>query len=608
MMGGMIQRLPEPRRRAATLALAFALAMATLAGTARAQEFHALLPADTVLALGLHRLDDAAGLWPAFVEPWTRLGVGDALAAALGGLDPAGLTGGVPLDPADLDGALDLPPELAGLDPWSLLGTEAWLGVSVSPFNPLPAVTLLARVDGETGARFEALFARETEAGALQLSEGAIGFVVVEDAVDGLPLAAARSGDLLALSSNPDVLRGVLRQHQGSREPSFGDAPGATATLGELLARGGEGPTLLGFLDLGPLARALAPLAAGFGFDASVARMVALFETLGPAAGVTRLADTGATTSTLRLLRPEGGDGALVALLADGRPAPRGLLAWVPEGTLSVQVTSLELQAWWRYLGDLVGGLRELGVPDLNRTIGDVLGVDLGRDLFGWTSSGLIVVQTGAGDVAPLGAPASDLLGESVFGLPTSDASAAEAGLGRLLNEFAKRLTLFADPFATPGANAVVTVRESAAAGVTVRAYDVLPGLTLATAVSDGIAWVATSEAGLTRVLEAGRGGAPLPAVFAELVSEVPADATSFTLSDPAAGLGATSAQLQQQVQLLAGFAGGGIDFDAVDRATEALDAYLDAIAPRFGGTASWSTPLADGRLGGHERLFLDLR
>jgi hypothetical protein len=150
----------------------------------------------------------------------------------------------------------------------------------VSPFNPLPAVTLLASVEPATAARFEALFERERAAGALDLREGAVRFVQVE--LDGFPLAAALDGDLLALSSNPDVLRGVLRQRQGATEPNFGDAPASSATLGAL----GPGE-LVGFLDLGPLGRALAPFGDGMGFDASIARILALLETLGPVAGVT---------------------------------------------------------------------------------------------------------------------------------------------------------------------------------------------------------------------------------------------------------------------------------------------------------------------------------
>ena len=294
--------------------------------------------------------------------------------------------------------------------------------------------------------------------------------------------------------------------------------------------------------------------------------------------------------------------------LATPGAAPRELLGWVPEGALSVQVSALDLQAWWRYLGALVADLSELGVPDLDRTVGDLLGVDVARDLVGGTAPGLIVVQTGLGETAALGAPANDLLGETVFGLPTTDDAAAEAGLRRLLEELAQLVALFADPFAEPGANAVVVVREVTLAGVGARAYDVLPGLTLITAVADGMAWIATHEEGLERVLLAGRGGAPLPAPLADLADLVPAGATAFGLADDRASLAATGAALEQQVQLLAGFASGGIDFDAVERATDALEAYLEAIAPRFGGTASWSSHGGAGQLGGDERAFIDLR
>jgi len=608
MMGRMTPPVAPIRPRAGrparglAIALAGILLLAALAPAARAQELEFLLPADTVVALGLVDLDGARGLLAPFVDPWVELGVGEALADALGGVDPAGLLG-VPLDAEELDGAVDLPSELVGLEIWDLIGREAWLGVSASPFNPLPAVTLLARIDGETGARFDALFARELADGALALEEGALGFIVVEPGGGEFPLAAARDGDLLALSSNPDVLRGVLRQRQGSTEPAFGGAPRAAATLGAL----GEGQ-LHSFFDLGPLARSLAPLAAGLGFDASVERLLVLFETLGPIAGITRLSEAGTVTTTLRRLEPDGDDAPLRALLDAPAAAPRELLAWVPEGALSVQVSALDLRAWWGYLGGLVADLREFGVPDLDRTIGDILGIDVGRDLVDWTAPGLVVVQTGLGETADLGAPAGDLLGETVVGLRTGDDAAAAAGLRRLLDELAQRLVLFADPFAEPGGNAVVVIRESTLDGVSVRAYDVLPGLTLVTAVADGLAWIATDEAGLERVLRAGRGGAALPAPFAELADLVPEGATAFTLTDDRASLAATGDTLTQQVQLLAGFAGGGIDFDAVERATAALEAYLEAIGPRFGGSVSWSSLGGAGELRGDERGFIDLR
>ena len=606
MMGPMTRQPTSIRGRLAPWALACALIASLLFANANAQQLQRLLPADTALALGVQDLGAATDLFAGFVDPWVELGVGEALAAALAGFDPAALLGGAiggPVDPDALDGALDLPPELDGLDLWALLGSEAWLGVSVSPFNPLPAVTLLARVDGETAARFESLFARERAAGALALSEGAIPFIVVLPDDESFPLAAALDGDLLALSSNPDVLRGVLRLRQGSPEPGFSDAPGVADTLGALGA--GE---LYGFLDLGPLARAIAPFAGGLGFDVSVQRLLSLVETLGPVAGVTRLSPDGTATTSLRRLDPLGGDAALVGLLSSPAPAPRELLAWVPAGAVSVQVSSVDARAVWAYLGDLVAGLRELGVPDLNRTVADVLGVDLSRDLFGWTAPGLLVVQTGVGELAPLGAPAENLLGETVIAVPAADMAAAESGLARLVTELAQRVALFADPFATPGANAVVAVHEVDVAGVTMRVYAVLPGLTLATAVSDGLAWIATSERGLVQALTAGRAGGSLPEPFLGLLTQVPANAAAFTLSDNRAALETTRQALTQQVQLLAGFAPGGIDFDAVDRATEALEAYLDAIAPRFGGTVSWSSVDDTGRLRTDERAAIDLR
>ena len=148
-------------------------------------------------------------------------------------------------------------------------------------------------------------------------------------------------------------------------------------------------------------------------------------------------------------------------------------------------------------------------------------------------------------------------------------------------------------------------------AGATVRAYDVVPGLTLATAVATGpngpVALLATTEAGLVAVLEAGANGVALPATLGGLLAEVPSDASAFVLTDDRATLESTGALLAQQVQLLAGFAGGGIDFAAVERATTAIDAYLEAIAPRFGGSVSWSRSSGD-RLDGAEISRIDLR
>ena len=608
---GIMERMARTRtpsvRALYPLLVAAALAVAALAPAARAQDLARLLPADTALALGLNGLGDAGALLAPLVDPWVELGVGEALLAALGGADVAGMAGAATGTDLDADAlAAQLPPGLEGVDPLDLLAREAWLGVSVSPFNPLPALTLLARVEGDLAARFDALLARVAgEPGAQALTEGAIGFVVVP-LEGGFPLAAVRTGDLLALSSNPDVLRGVLRAAQGSNEPGFLDAAGVAETLGTL--RAGE---LYGFLDLGPLARALAPLADGLGFDRSVARLTAMLETLGAYAGVTRLSEDGTHTTTVRRLDGGGRDPALRTLLGAADLAPRDLLVWVPADALSVQVTALDPAAWWAYVTDLVEGLTELGVADLDRTMRDVVGVDPQADLFSWTLPGLAIVQTGAGSVAELGAPADDLLGESVLVLRARDAAAAEANLARALDALAQRAVMFADPFAQPGNGPVVAVRERSVAGTTLRAYDLAPGVTLATAVASGpsgtVVLIATTEEGLEGVLEAGGAGVALPAALDRLLAEVPADANAFVLTDDRATLEVTGALLAQQVQLLAGFAGGGIDFAAVERATAAIDAYLEAIAPRFGGSVSWSRAGGD-RIDGAGISLIDLR
>jgi hypothetical protein len=87
MMVRMVTSL-RTRRPAAKLALALLVALVALAPVGRAQDLQRLLPAETVLALGLRGLDDAAPLLAPFIDPWVELGVGEALAEVLGGLDP----------------------------------------------------------------------------------------------------------------------------------------------------------------------------------------------------------------------------------------------------------------------------------------------------------------------------------------------------------------------------------------------------------------------------------------------------------------------------------------------------------------------------------------
>ena len=91
MMEGMTRTLVPVHRPLRAAALALLLAFVAIAPGARAQDLHRLLPADTALALGLRGLDEVSPLLAAFIDPWVELGVGEALAEALGGVDPAAL-------------------------------------------------------------------------------------------------------------------------------------------------------------------------------------------------------------------------------------------------------------------------------------------------------------------------------------------------------------------------------------------------------------------------------------------------------------------------------------------------------------------------------------
>jgi hypothetical protein len=585
----------QPRSWRPLLHVGGALLLLALAFPANAQRLVGYLPADTVAALGTVELEEHADRFDGVLADWERSGVGAALLRAFGEVDADAL--GMPLDDGDFD--LVLPSALHGLDLLELIGREAWTGVSISPFNPLPAVTLLALVDESTAARFdEVLDDAAGEPGAQRLQEGDAAFVTV--VVDGLPLAASRYGELLALSSNPEVLRGVLRQAQGSTEPSFADSPSYGATLG-LLAPG----QLYGYLDLQPLARALAPLASGLGFDRSVARVASALETFGISAGVVRVTSVGTETESLQLPRSDGRDAALFRQLTDVDTVPERLLEAIPAEALSVSASGGSPAAGFEYLNALLSELPELALPDPAGLIGDLIGVDLRRDVFGWMGPGSLTVTTGFGEVVEPGIPGEDMLGQSAIVLLAEDETRARAGLDRSATALASLVSAFADPM---GAGGVVQGVTRDVAGVQVTRYDVFPGLSIHIAVAEGLALIATSEGAADAVARAIADGPQPPPVVARLLPEVPASASSFTISDDRAALAATSDQLALQLQLAAGLMGGaGLDFDAVEAASSALRQFLDALAERLGGTVSYAT-VEDGVLRGVSRSEIDWR
>src|SRR5690606_10572266 len=173
-----------------------------------------LLPVDTFAAVGVEGLADHEDKAQLFIDEWQRLGLTELLEAAYA-------------DDEMEEAAGEIPEALRNAGLLDLIGEELWLTVSASSFNPLPAVTLVARLNANGQAAVDELLAEAlAQEEVTTLTEGAVSFYVVvpsEESEDelGVPadlgaLAWARAGDLLTVSSNPDVLRGVLRRYQGA--------------------------------------------------------------------------------------------------------------------------------------------------------------------------------------------------------------------------------------------------------------------------------------------------------------------------------------------------------------------------------------------------------
>ena len=560
----------------------FAFFLVFLLAGAQAQSLTELLPAETFFALGTEGLSDHRDKLQPFIDEFERLELGDALSTLMAKEEDSG---------AEALG--DLEQQLEGLTAFDLLGQEAWLAVSASSFNPLPALTLVARLSPEASARAEALLAEAAaEEGVEALSEGDYSFYQQrleaegDEAMAGQVLAFAQVDDLVALSSNPDTMRGVLRQLGGSSDPDFSSSQGYAATLGAL-----EAGAFYSYLDYAQVAQILSPFASNLGFDALLERLVSAFTTAGVQASVLRLTDAGMESQGVQVPNPEGGDAELYALLTEGAPSDTAAVQLAPADALSLSSSSVNLRGWWDYLNGLAASSPELG-GDLDELLMSFLGLDLRSTFFDWTSGQLTTVTTGVGELAEPGVASSNLLGDMVFSLSTDDEAAAQAGLAALIGSLSSQIAMFTDPSGGMGA-AETSTRELA--GVTVTSYDISDGISLATAVTGGQVLIATSPSAMDAALSARAAGDAQ--AFSGLLERVPDDATGFSLANNRATLEGTARQLASQIQLTAGLSGAAeLDFEAVEALSGKLESYLLFIAERLGDSVSYQQKTA-GRI-----------
>ena len=546
-----------------------------LAPLALAQPLVTLFPAETLLAFGTERLNDNANVLDAFIDEFQRLEVGAALQAVFG--DAAeGATGGMN----------EVPPELEGLEPLDLIGQEAWVAVSASSFNPLPSITLLTRTSPRASDILANLIADHVAEGGVEtLQEGSFTFYQELLDVDDSPystVAYAQAGNMLALSTNPETLRSVLRRLGGGNEAGFSDSAGYASTLGAL----GSG-NFYSYLDLPKAVALAAPFGQGFGFDSAVERLTMAFNTAGVNGSVLRIVPSGIEGESIAALNPDGGDTALYNLLSTNFGAGTGPLAFAPPTALGITNTYVDLGGWRNYLNDIVASVPEIGLSSLDEAF-MMFGLDLGTVFFDWAGTRVATITTGVTEAVEPGVAPANLLGEAVYLIETFDEAAAQAGLTQLFATATGLAAGFADP---AGGGGFVPPQMRDVGGVTVTSYTVMDGLALSFAVTGNQALIATSDEAMDLVLSAYGAGSSLSASFADMQAQIPTDARGYTLTDNRATMAGTARAIAGQIQLTAGLGGGAnLDFDAVTLAGERLEAFLLFVAERLGGSYSYGT------------------
>lgn len=565
------RRAPNAIKRMASV---LAVAATLLLGTASAQQLTNLLPQESFAVMGVSGIGQHEAKFQPFVDEWQRLGLTDLFTEAF------------PEDEEfDVDEAI--PAEFADLDLFDFLGDEAWFAVSASRTSPLPAFSAVARLSPAAAAALQQTLDREVADGEFQtLTEGNIEFRVgASDEFDD-PIAFAIDGNFVAVSTNPDVLRGVLRRYQGAAEPSFLDSRGYADTVAPLLPS-----NMVVYFDLPHIVDLAEPFVTGMGFDASVARLARALRTFGSYASVSRITNDGIETLSLQVLGDPSLDPALYDLLSTNVPASPSAQAFVDANAVSYQASGVNISGWWNYLSNLTADLQELGVGNLDEFIAQNIGLDLNQMLFSWMGNTFAAV-TPFTTVADIGVTPDNLLGDSLYLIETTDPAAADMGLEMLISMGTMFAGAFLDPYGE-GDGMPAAPTERTVAGVTVDSYDIGEGVVVEVAITGGYVIVATSSDVMDGALQAYAAGGSLPASLAALADNIPLGAGNVVLQDGAASFRMIGQMLTSQFGLFTGLVSSDIDFDAAEQASEALAEYIEFLAGKAGGQYGYG--VADG-------------
>jgi len=490
---------------------------------------------------------------------------------------------------------------------------EALFVVSATPYAPVPAVLVLARVAPGAGPATDDAIAALDHCYASGVAQTQDGVSLRELALGDATIAVARIGDVVAAASTIDLLRAAVRLAHGSTEPSL-----ASRVPGALAALNGAGITVS--LDNAAVAGVLGALPGLPSDPTAHAARVHLQDALRtvPLIALQLTAEpSGLVLQSWARVDPNGGDGALATLLrCDGCRARPSLL--VPADALAVAASPLRLQAWTTYLAGLAGDVAAAGGGRIDplALLKQQTGLDLANDLFPWLGTVATTVEL----PAPAGTPQA-LLGvpAQLTIVPVASPERAGAGLARLgpaLKRLLARLSGTgggAIEAAGLDPSALVAARSERYRDVAITRIQVGPSADLGVALVGSRLVLASPSVALRSVIDTYRGGPTLHAsALAAALATAPAGSQAVWASDGAAMLHGVASILRAlsqptafalQTGLVAarraaapGNAGPGAsppspqpDLGRLLDATELPADTLDAVAAHLGVTRGWS-------------------
>ncbi len=318
---------------------------------------------------------------------------------------------------------------------------KSLLSVSVSAFNPIPAITALLELDeGYSELMVESrsvlLDCLQADMGVplTMLEQDGVPLYVVDDGGD-FPVILGNVETLFFISSNPEIARKVVRLAQGGNETSLADTEFYQKSSAQLSSQS----TGFGFsLNLAALADTLESFT-GFIPDEPELRYLterglSMLRTLGGASGQLSVTAEGLLSESLLAINPDGGDEALLKLaLCESCTVSSPLLA--PETAIA---TSSQYIAWrelWTYIQDWATGVGNVSGQRINlkEIVQDEFGFDLDATLFNWLGSELHTFV-----LEPLSRDLRTIIYNpaQVSIMPVSSPEAARQGISTLIDNF----------------------------------------------------------------------------------------------------------------------------------------------------------------------------